>query len=66
MRWLKYAEAAVYTGLAIATLRNMVSAEVIPVYGPKGGRRFRCDMLDAFLEDRDAALRKFRAERRRQ
>ena len=65
MHWLTYSEAASYTGFAVRSLRNMVSADRIPVYGPPGGRRFRADMLDAFLEDRDAAMRKFRAERRR-
>ena len=61
--WLTYAEAAEYTGWSVAHLRNLVSAGQIPVYGKPRVRRFRRDMLDLFLTDPDAAMRRFRAER---
>jgi excisionase family DNA binding protein len=63
--WLTYAEAAAYTGWAVAYLRNLVSAGRIPVYGKPRVRRFRRDMLDLFLTDPDAAMRRFRVERNR-
>jgi excisionase family DNA binding protein len=63
MTWLTYEEAAQFTGLSVRHLRNLVSAEQIPVYGPRRSRRFRLDMLDLFLTDRDAAMRKFQSER---
>jgi excisionase family DNA binding protein len=62
--WLNYAEAARYLGYSVATVRNLVSAGQIPVYGPPRSRRFRVDMLDMFLTDRDAAMRRFHLERR--
>jgi excisionase family DNA binding protein len=61
--WLTYAEAAAYTGWTVAYLRNLVSAGQIPVYGKPRVRRFRRDVLDEFLTDPDAAMRRFRAER---
>ena len=60
--WMKYAEAAAYTGYEVRTLRNLVSAGLIPVYGPPRSRRFRRDMLDSWLTNRDAAMRKFHNE----
>ena len=63
MIWLTYEQAAEYTGWSVRYLRNLVSAGRIPVYGPPRSRRFRRDMIDLFLTDRDIALRKFRAER---
>lgn len=63
--WLTYAEAAAYTGWCVAYLRNLVSAGQIPVYGKPRVRRFRRDMLDQFLTDPDAAMRRFRVERNR-
>jgi len=63
--WLTYAEAAAYTGWSVAYLRNLVSAGQIPVYGKPRVRRFRRDMLDQFLTDPDAAMRRFRVERNR-
>jgi excisionase family DNA binding protein len=61
--WLTYCEAAEYCGWSVAHLRNLVSAGQIPVYGRPRMRRFRRDMLDMFLTNPDAAMRKFRAER---
>ena len=61
--WLTYEQAAEYTGWSVRYLRNLVSAVKIPVYGPVRSRRFRLDMIDLFLTDRDAAMRKFRLER---
>ena len=61
--WIKYKEAAAYTGWSVRYLRNLVSAGQIPVYGPPRSRRFRRDMLDLYLTNRDAAMRKFRLER---
>lgn len=61
--WLTYVQAAEYTGWAVSYLRNLVSAGQIPVYGKPRVRRFRQDMLDSFLTDPDAAMRRFRAER---
>jgi excisionase family DNA binding protein len=63
--WLTYAEAAAYTGWSVAYLRNLVRAGQIPVYGKPRVRRFRRDMLDQFLTDPDAAMRRFRVERNR-
>jgi excisionase family DNA binding protein len=63
--WLTYAEAAAYTGWSVAYLRNLVSAGHIPVYGKPRVRRFRRDMLDQFLTDPDAAMRRFRVDRNR-
>ena len=62
-RWLTYTEAAEYTGWSVRYLRNLVSADQIPVHGPPRSRRFRLDLLDSFLTDRGAAMRKFRLER---
>jgi len=61
--WLTYRQASEYTQLAVGSLRNLVSAGQIPVYGAPHSRRFRRDMLDLFLTDRDAAMRLFRHER---
>jgi excisionase family DNA binding protein len=61
--WLTYREAADYCGWTVAYLRNLVSAGKVPVYGKPRVRRFRRDMLDLFLTNPDAAMRKFRAER---
>lgn len=61
--WLNYQEAAVYCLFSVGHLRNLVSADQIPVYGKPRMRRFRRDMLDLYLTDPDAALRKFRSER---
>ena len=61
--WLTYAEAAAYTGWTVSYLRNLVSAGQIPVYGKPRVRRFRKDVLDEFLTDPDAAMRRFHAER---
>jgi len=63
--WLTYAEAAAYCRWSVAYLRNLVSAGRVPVYGKPRVRRFRRDMLDLFLTDPDAAMRRFRAERNR-
>jgi excisionase family DNA binding protein len=61
--WFTYRQAAQYCGWSITYVRNLVSAGQIPVYGKPRVRRFRRDMLDLFLTDPDAAMRKFRAER---
>lgn len=61
--WLDYAEAAFYVGRSVGHLRNLVSADAIPHYGKPRSRRFRRDVLDLWLTDRDAAMRKFRLER---
>ncbi|MFW5876099.1 MAG: helix-turn-helix domain-containing protein [Myxococcota bacterium] len=61
--WLTYRQAAHYTGWSVGHLRNLVSAGQIPVYGRPRSRRFRRDMLDLYLTDPDAAMRKFRVER---
>ena len=61
--WLTYEQAAEYTGWSVRYLRNLVSADQIPVFGPQRSRRFRRDLLDLFLTDREVALRKFRLER---
>jgi excisionase family DNA binding protein len=63
MRWLTYQQASRYTGWTVAYLRNLVSAGQIPVYGKSRTRRFRRDMLDMYLTDPDAAMRRFRLER---
>lgn len=62
MHWMMYPEAARYCGWSVKYLRNLVSGGQIPVYGPPRRRRFRRDMLDLFLTDPDAAMRKFRLE----
>lgn len=62
-KWLVYRQAAIYVGLSVRYLRNLVSAERIPVYGPPRSRRFNVNMLDLWIADRDAAMRKFLAER---
>jgi excisionase family DNA binding protein len=62
--WLTYAEAAEYTGWSVTYMRNLVSAGRIPVYGKHRVRRFRQDMLDQFLANPDAAMRKFELEER--
>ena len=56
--WLTYAQAARRTGWSIRHLRNLVSGGRIPVYGRPRVRRFRRDMLDLFLTNPDAAMRK--------
>lgn len=61
--WLTYRQAAAYTGWSVESLRNLVSRGAIPVYGQPRMRRFRRDMLDLFVTDRDAAMRKFHLER---
>ena len=61
--WLTYTQAAAHTGWSVRYLRNLVSAGRIPVYGRLRVRRFRRDMLDLFLTNPDAAMRKFRLER---
>ena len=61
--WMTYCEAAAYCRFSVGHLRNLVSAGQIPVYGKPRTRRFRRDMLDLYLTDPDAALRKFRSER---
>lgn len=63
--WLTYAQAASYMGWSVGHLRNLVSAGQIPVYGRSRVRRFRRDMLDLYVTDPDAAMRKFRLERKR-
>jgi len=63
--WFTYAQAADYLGLSVGRLRNLVSAREIPVYGPLRCRRFRREMLDLWLTDRDVAMRKFRLDRSR-
>jgi excisionase family DNA binding protein len=60
---MTYTQAAAYCGYSVGHLRNLVSAGQIPVYGKPRRRRFRRDMLDLFLTDPDAAMRRFRAER---
>jgi len=61
--WLTYAEAARYCGWTVAYLRNLVSAGQVPVYGRPRMRRFRRDVLDQYLTNPDAAMRRFRSER---
>ena len=61
--WLTYEQASAYTGWSVRYLRNLVSADRIPVYGPPRSRRFRRDMLDLYLADREVAMRKFLLER---
>ena len=63
LTWLTYGQAANYTGWSVGHLRNLVSAGKVPVYGKPRMRRFRRDMLDLFVTDRDAAMRKFHLER---
>jgi hypothetical protein len=62
-KWLNYTQASEYTHWSVRHLRNLVSEGLIPVYGPPRSRRFRLDMLDLYLTDRDTAMRKFRLER---
>ena len=64
-QWLTYKEAAAYCRWTVGHLRNLVSAGLIPVYGKPRMRRFRRDVLDLYLTDPDAAMRRFRAERNR-
>ncbi len=63
MKWLTYQQTADYTGWSVEYLRNLVSSGQIPVYGRPRSRRFRLDMLDLFLTNPDAAMRKFDLER---
>ena len=63
--WMRYQDAADYIGVSVGHLRNLVSAGQIPVYGGSRRRRFRRDMLDAFLTNPGMAMRKFHAERKR-
>jgi len=60
--WLTYRAAAAYSGWSVQTLRNLVNAGRIPVYGRPGVRRFRRDMLDIYIADPDAAMRLFQSE----
>jgi excisionase family DNA binding protein len=62
-KWLTYQQAAIYTGWTVPYLRNLVCSGQIPVYGKQRTRRFRRDMLDLYLTNPDAAMRKFRLER---
>jgi excisionase family DNA binding protein len=63
--WMTYEQASQYTGYSVRYLRNLVSADQVPVYGPPRSRRFRKDMLDSWLTDRGAAMRLFRLEMER-
>ena len=63
--WMSCQDAATYLGVSVGHLRNLVSAGQIPVYGPVRVRRFRRDMLELYAMDPDAAMRKFRLERKR-
>jgi hypothetical protein len=60
---LDYAEAAVFCGLSIGRLRNLVCMEDIPVYGSLRSRWFEPKMLQWWMTNRDAAMRAFRAGR---
>lgn len=60
--WLSYVEAAAYVRLAHGTLKNLVSAQQIPVYGRRNRRVFRRDMLDLWLANPDLAIRKWKEE----
>lgn len=60
--WLTYKTAAAYLSLKESTLKGMVSAQEIPFYGSRRFRRFRADMLDLWVTDRDLAMRKWRME----
>ena len=60
--WLTYKSASDYLSLAESTLKTLVSSEQIPVYGSRRMRRFRIDMLDLWVTDRDLAIRKWREE----
>ena len=60
--WLDYEQAAEYVRLAPGTLKNLVSARQIPVYGRRNRRVFRRDMLDLWLVNPGLALRKWEAE----
>ena len=62
--WLNYKAASAYTGWSVPYLRNLVSRGEIPVFGRPRVRRFRKDMLDMYLADPSAAMRKFSEERR--
>ncbi len=61
-RWMTYPEAARFGGWSVKHLRNLVCEGAVPVYGPPRRRRFRVDMLDLFLTNPDAAMRKFQQE----
>jgi len=61
--WFNYEEAAAHCSWSVAHLRNLVSAGCIPVYGPPRRRRFRQDMLDMYMQDPAASMRKFRKEK---
>lgn len=61
--WLNYEEAARRCRWSVAYLRNLVSAGRVPVYGPPRKRRFRADMLDLYLQDPAASMRKFQKEK---
>jgi excisionase family DNA binding protein len=63
--WLTYEQAAQYLSLTQATLRGLVSARQIPVYGSPRFRRFRADMLDLWVRDRANAMRKWTEEKRK-
>lgn len=60
--WLNYAEAAAYVRLSEGTLKNLVSARQVPVYGRRNRRVFRRDMLDLWLANADLAMRKWNEE----
>ena len=64
--WLTYAQAAEHTGYTVRSLQNLVCSGRIPVYGKPRSRRFRRDMLDAWLTNPDMAMRRFAEERANQ
>ena len=63
-RWLTYREASRRSGWSVESLRRLVSQGQIPVFGPPRMRRFRMDLLDLYVVDREAAMRRFRGEKR--
>ena len=63
VQWLTYEEAARHCRWSVAYLRNLVSAGLVPVYGPPRRRRFRLDMLDLYLRDPSASMREFKREK---
>ena len=62
--WLTYEEAADYCRLSKKRFYNLVCSGEVPVYGKPHRRRFRRDVLDLWLSDPAAAMRKFRLERK--
>lgn len=63
--WLTYEQACEYLHVAKSTLFALVHDRKIPVYGSPRMRRFRRDMLDLWLVNRDLALRRWAEERKR-